>query len=141
MRYSTFWWRKHDIKVIHFSLLKVVWSNFRKLESVFVEFKGQINSDAFTTVSILACILLIKLYKTEKNSSGPCPNLNVSTFKNAKLWPHFVRAIVQHHVDLLKESWVSVKTWIIKYCRRLLKKSISPVLLGLTSPLKRENSL
>ena len=63
------------------------------------------------------------------------------TWQNANLWPHFVRAIVQRHVDLLKESWVSVKTWIIKYCRRFLKKSISPVLLGLTSPLKRENSL
>ena len=33
-----------------------------------------------------------------------------------------MRAIVQRHVDLLKESWVSVKTRIIKYCRRFLKK-------------------
>ena len=30
---------------------------------------------------------------------------------------------------------------MIKYCQQFLKKSISPVLLGLTSPLKRENSL
>ena len=27
---------------------------------------------------------------------------------NPPMWPHFVRVIVQHHVDLLKESWVSV---------------------------------
>ena len=74
--YSTFWWRKRDIKVIHFSLLKVVWSNFPKLESFFVEFKGQRNSDACTIVSILACTLLIRLYN--KNTSCPCPNLNVS---------------------------------------------------------------
>ena len=46
--YSTFWWRKRDIKVIHFSLLKVVWSNFWKRECLFVECKGQRNSDACT---------------------------------------------------------------------------------------------
>ena len=46
--YSTFWWRKHDIKVIYFSLLKVVWSNFQKLKSFFVEFNGQRNSDTCT---------------------------------------------------------------------------------------------
>ena len=38
--YSTLWWRKRDIKVIHFSLLKVVWSNFWKLESFFVKFSS-----------------------------------------------------------------------------------------------------
>ena len=65
--YSTFWWWNHDIKVIHSSLLKVVSSNFWKLESFFVEFKGQRNSDT--------CTILIKLYS--KNISGPCPNLNV----------------------------------------------------------------
>ena len=43
------------------------------------------------------------------------------TSQNANLWAHFVWAIVQRHVDLLKESWVSVKTWIIKYCRWFLK--------------------
>ena len=46
--YSTFWWQKRDIKVIHFSLLKVVWSNFWKRECLFVECKGQRNSDACT---------------------------------------------------------------------------------------------
>ena len=44
------------------------------------------------------------------------------TWQNVNLWPHFVRTIVQRHVDLLKESWVSVKTWIVKYCWRFLKK-------------------
>ena len=34
----------------------------------------------------------------------------------------FVRAIIQCHVDLLKESWVSVKTLIIRYCRQFLNK-------------------
>ena len=34
----------------------------------------------------------------------------------------FVRAIIQRHVDLLKESWVSVKTLIIRYCRQFLNK-------------------
>ena len=27
---------------------------------------------------------------------------------NPPMWPHFVQVIVQHQVDLLKESWVSV---------------------------------
>ena len=44
------------------------------------------------------------------------------TWQNANLWPHFVWAIVQRHVDFLKESRVYVNTWIIKYCRRFLKK-------------------
>ena len=77
------WWITHTFggknvtfKLKHFSLFRVVWSNFRKLESFFVEFKGQRNSDACTIVSILACTLLIKLYS--KKTSGPCPNLNVS---------------------------------------------------------------
>ena len=74
--YSTFWWQKGDIKVIHFSLFKVVWSNFWKLESFFVEFQVQRNSDTCAIVSILACTLLIKLYS--ENTSGPCPNLNLS---------------------------------------------------------------
>ena len=52
-----------------------------------------------------------------------------------------MQGIVQNHVDLLKESWVSVKTCIIKYSAISEKKLISPVLLGLTSPLKREYSL
>ena len=33
-----------------------------------------------------------------------------------------MRAIIQCHVDLLKESWVSVKTLIIRYCRQFLNK-------------------
>ena len=33
-----------------------------------------------------------------------------------------MRAIIQCHVALLKESWVSVKTWIIRYCQQFLKK-------------------
>ena len=75
--YSTFWWWKCDIKVIHFSLFIVVWFNFWKLESFFVKFKGQKKLRHMNnSVSILACTLLIKLYS--KNTSGPCPNLNIS---------------------------------------------------------------
>ena len=48
----------------------------------------------------------------------------------------FVRAIIQCHVDLLKESWVSVKTLIIRYCRRFLNKIDISGSNGLNKSLK-----
>ena len=47
-----------------------------------------------------------------------------------------MRAIIQCHVDLLKESWVSVKTLIITYCRQFLNKIDISGSNGLNKSLK-----
>ena len=67
----------------------------------------------------------ISMYFIDKTVKTLAAHAEISTFhpwQNANLWPHFVWAIVQRHFDLLKKSWVSIKTWIIKYCWRFLKK-------------------
>ena len=69
------------------------------------------------SVSMLACILLIKLYS--KNTSGPCSNLNISYLTKCKFVGTFCAS------DRSAPFWrqkLSVKTWIIKYCRQFLKK-------------------
>ena len=48
----------------------------------------------------------------------------------------FVWVIIQCHVDLLKESWVSVKTLIIRYCRQFLNKIDISGSNGLNKSLK-----
>ena len=47
-----------------------------------------------------------------------------------------MRAIIQHRVDLSKESWASVKIGIIKYCQRFLKKIVISGSIGPNKSLK-----
>ena len=84
--------------------------------------------------------------KKKKYSSTPGPNhLFLVRRSIYPIYQHFkhnrmqirghillLRVIIQRHVDLLKENWGQ---------QQQHKKSISQVLLGLTSHLKRANSL
>ena len=66
-------------------------------------------------------------------------HVQISTFhtwQKANLRAHFVRAIIQHQVDLSKESWASVKIGIIKYCQRFLKKIVISGSIGPNKSLK-----
>ena len=72
------------------------------------------------SVSILACTLSLKL--CSKNTSSPCPNLNVSYLTECEFVATFCASDRSAPCWFVERSWVSVKTWIIKHSRQFLKK-------------------
>ena len=68
-------------------------------------------------------------------------NLHFRLLSTGVVWPKIIFDLWRRKKRELENNLTIFENRIIKYCRRFLKKSISPVLVGLTSPLKRENSL
>ena len=76
----------------------------------------------------------MKLYS--KNTSGPCPNLNVSYTTECEFVATFCASDRSAPCWFVERSWVSVKTWIIKHCRRFLKKKDVSGSIGFNRSLK-----